>query len=77
VQFGESTDLDFDNPNWEKLANSFDWNYIFEDDSSKIYKQLEQTEKFNGPTLFVIPIDYSENEKLTSFLSSLEDNYDK
>ena len=45
--------------------------------SSKIYKQLEQTEKFNGPTLFVIPIDYSENEKLTSFLSSLEDNYDK
>ena len=77
VQFGESTDLDFDNPNWEKLANSFEWNYIFEDDSSKIQDKLKQTEELNGPTLFVIPIDYSENEKLTSFLSSLEDNYDK
>ncbi len=75
VQFGESTDLDFDNPDWEDLAKSFGWNYIFEDKSTKIYEKLKLTEKMIGPTLFVIPIDYSENEKLTNFLSSLEDDY--
>ena len=75
VQFGESTDLDFDNPDWEDLAKSFGWNYIFEDKSTKIYEKLKLTENMTGPTLFVIPIDYSENEKLTNFLSSLEDDY--
>ena len=75
AEFGKSTDLDFDNPDWEKLAKSFDWNYLFEDDSSNITTQLQKTNKLTGPTLFVIPIDYSENEKLTSFLSSLEESY--
>jgi len=76
AQFGKSTDLDFNNPNWEKLAKSFDWNYIFEDNSSKIMKSLEKTNNLKGPTLFVIPIDYSENGKLTKFLDDLEKNYD-
>ena len=76
AQFGKSTDLDFNNPNWEKLAKSFDWNYIFEDNSSKITKSLEKTNNLKGPTLFVIPIDYSENGKLTKFLDDLEKKYD-
>ena len=76
VQFGKSTNLDFDNPDWEKLARSFDWNYIYENDSTKIISSLERTNEFNGPTLFVIPIDYSENEKLTKFLDNLEKTYD-
>ena len=76
AEFGKSTDLDFDNPQWEKLAQSFNWNYIYENDSSKITKRLNETEGLKGPTLFVIPIDYSENEKLTDFLGSLEKTYD-
>ena len=76
AEFGKSTDLDFDNPQWEKLAQSFNWNYIYENDSSKITKRLNETESLKGPTLFVIPIDYSENEKLTDFLGSLEKTYD-
>ena len=76
AQFGKSTDLDFNNPNWEKLAKSFDWNYIFEDNSSKITRSLEKTNNLKGPTLFVIPIDYSENGKLTKFLDDLEKKYD-
>ena len=76
VQFGRSTELDFDNPDWEKLAKSFDWNYIYEDDSSNIFNKLEETNSFKGPTLFVIPIDYSENEKLTELLGTLEKSYD-
>ena len=76
AEFGKSTDLDFDNPQWEQLAQSFNWNYIYENDSSKITKRLNETEGLKGPTLFVIPIDYSENEKLTDFLGSLEKTYD-
>ena len=44
--------------------------------SSKITKSLEKTNNFKGPTLFVIPIDYSENGKLTKFLDDLEKKYD-
>lgn len=76
AQFGRSTELDFDNPDWEKLAKSFDWNYLYEDDSSKIFNKLQETNSLQGPTLFVIPIDYSENDKLTKFLENLEKSYD-
>ena len=76
AQFGRSTELDFDNPDWEKLAKSFDWNYLYEDDSSNIFNKLQETNSLQGPTLFVIPIDYSENEKLTKFLGTLEKSYD-
>ena len=76
AQFGKSTNLDFDNPDWQKLARSFDWNYIYENDSTKIISSLERTNDLDGPTLFVIPIDYSENEKLTKFLDNLEKTYD-
>jgi len=77
VQFGSSTDLDFDNPKWEELAKSFDWNYLYENDSKNIKIKLRETKKLIGPTLFVIPIDYSENKKLTDFLDSLEKSYDQ
>jgi hypothetical protein len=43
---------------------------------SKITKRLNETSDLKGPTLFVIPIDYSENEKLTNFLDTLEKTYD-
>ena len=76
AQFGQSTNLDFDNPDWEKLARSFNWNYIYENDSAKITSSLEKTNDLHGPTLFVIPIDYSENEKLTKFLDNLEKTHD-
>ena len=76
AQFGRSTELDFDNPDWEKLAKSFDWNYLYEDDSSNIFNKLQETNSLQGPTLFVIPIDYSEDEKLTKFLGTLEKSYD-
>ena len=76
AQFGKSTELDFDNPDWENLAKSFDWNYIYEDDSINITKRLNETSDLEGPTLFVIPIDYSENGKLTNFLETLEKTYD-
>ena len=67
-----NTDLDFTNPDWELLAKSFGWNYIFEDESSRLISALKKTKKLKGPTLFIIPIDYSENYKLTQKLNALE-----
>ena len=75
-QFGESTELDFDNPEWRKLAESFKWNYMYEDKSENLKKRLEETEGLKGPTLFVVPIDYSENQKLTNYLDTLEKTYE-
>jgi acetolactate synthase-1/2/3 large subunit len=72
VQFGENTDLDFTNPDWKLLAESFGWNYIFEDESSQLILTLKKIKKLKGPTLLIIPIDYSENLKLTQKLNDLE-----
>tara|TARA_B110000495_G_C22935498_1_gene547070 strand:- start:754 stop:1170 length:417 start_codon:yes stop_codon:yes gene_type:complete len=72
VQFGENTDLDFTNPDWKLLAKSFGWNYIFEDESSQLILTLKKIKKLKGPTLLIIPIDYSENLKLTQKLNDLE-----
>ena len=75
-QFGESTELYFDNPEWRKLAESFKWNYMYEDKIENLKKRLEETEGLKGPTLFVVPIDYSENQKLTNYLDTLEKTYE-
>jgi len=75
-QFGECTELDFNNPDWEKLAESFEWNFIYEDKSDNLSHRLKETKDLKGPTLFVIPVDYSENQKLTSYLDSLEKAYE-
>ena len=75
-QFGETTDLDFDNPKWSELANSFSWNYLYEDNSENLINRFKELNHLDGPTLFVVPIDYSENEKLTDFLKNLESSYD-
>ena len=75
-QFKEHTDLDFNNPDWKKLAESFGWNYIYEDKSENLAQSLQDTNDLNGPTLFVIPIDYAENQKLTNYLDILEKKYE-
>ena len=70
-QFGETSDLDFDNPNWDELSKSFGWNYFEESQSKNLKKTLKEIYKRKGPNLLLIPIDYSENYKLTQKLSKL------
>ena len=48
---------------------------IFVMNFCKYHHSLKKIKNLEGPTLFVIPIDYSENEKLTKFLDSLEKSY--
>lgn len=71
AHFGKHTDLSFTNPDWELLAKSFRWDYTFVDDSENLLSALEQAADHNGPSLIVVPIDYSENQKLTERLGEL------
>ena len=69
---GRHSDLAFDNPDWEKLADAFGmW-------GKKVTKvedlkpALEEAFKQSGPALIVVPIDYSENMKLTKRLGEID-----
>jgi acetolactate synthase-1/2/3 large subunit len=69
--FGRHTDLDFGNPDFVKLADSFGWNGFRCDNASDLRATLEASFEADGPSLVVIPIDYSENKKLTVRLGQI------
>ena len=70
-QFGKHTDLSFGNPDFVALANAFGWNGYRCEDSAKLQETLETSFRTEGPSLVVIPIDYSENNKLTQRMGEL------
>ncbi len=70
-QFGKHTDLAFGNPDFVKLAESFDWNGVRVDDSGKLHAALDAAFAADKPTLVVIPIDYRENAKLSERLGHI------
>ncbi len=70
-QFGRHTDLSFGNPDWLKLAESFGWNGHHVQNSCDLRPTLENAFTETGPSLIVVPIDYSENEKLTRRLGEI------
>lgn len=70
-QFGRHTELDFDNPDWMKLAAAFGWQGIYVDKSTELVAALEKTFQTPGPSLLVIPIDYRENNLLTERLGNI------
>ena len=70
-QFGRHTDLSFGNPDWEALAAAFAWDYRRIESSSDVHAGLEQAAAHQGPSLVVVPIDYTENQKLTERLGQL------
>ncbi len=70
--FGRHTDLSFGNPNWVQLAESFGWTGYRCEDSSELQGILEQSFNDNGPSLVSVPIDYTENQKLTERLGNIE-----
>ena len=70
-QFGKHTDLSFDNPDWMQLASAFNWSGHMLTQSSEIKNVLQQAFKEPGPSLIVVPIDYTENMKLTDRLGDI------
>ena len=69
--FGRHTDLAFGNPDFVMLAESFGWNGYRCENSSELRATLEASFEAEGPSLVVIPIDYSENRKLTTRLGNI------
>ncbi len=70
-QFGRHTDLSFGNPDWLKLAESFGWNGHRVEHSKDLQTVLSAAFEESGPSLVVVPIDYSENAKLTQRLGDI------
>ena len=70
-QFGYHTDLQFGNPDWLLLAQSFGWNGYKVNRSSELLSVLENAFSDEGPGLVVVPIDYSENLRLTQRLGEI------
>ncbi|MGD8515261.1 MAG: acetolactate synthase large subunit [Granulosicoccaceae bacterium] len=70
-QFGKHTDLAFDNPDWLMLADSFNWHGHIVRNSVDLPDTLNAAFEEEGPSLVVLPIDYSENMKLTERLGNI------
>ena len=70
--FGRHTDLEFGNPDWEKLADAFGWHGHYVHDAADLEAALENAFNESGPSLVVIPIDYRENALLTKKLGELQ-----
>ncbi|MDZ7748512.1 MAG: thiamine pyrophosphate-dependent enzyme [Halofilum sp. (in: g-proteobacteria)] len=66
--FGEHTELEFGNPDWLKLADSFGWQGQYVSNARDLRGALQNALDHKGPSLVVIPIDYSENAKLSKRL---------
>ena len=71
AHFGRHTNLSFTNPDWDKLAQAFGWDYQFVDDSSQLLDAVKQAADHRGPSLIVVPIDYAENKKLTERMGKM------
>lgn len=71
AHFGRHTDLSFGNPDWKMLAGAFNWDFQAIDDSSALLAGIERAAEYRGPSLIVVPIDYSENQKLTEQLGKM------
>ena len=70
-QFDRHTDLDFGNPEWLQLAQSFGWHGHRCENSADLQDTLRSAFAESGPSLVVIPIDYRENALLTKKLGEM------
>ncbi|MFQ5767529.1 MAG: acetolactate synthase large subunit, partial [Acidobacteriota bacterium] len=69
--FGRHVDLSFGNPDFVKLAESFGWRGYECRRSRDLRKTLEEAFAGQGPALVAIPIDYRENDLLTTRLGDI------
>ncbi|HEX9875382.1 MAG TPA: acetolactate synthase large subunit [Gammaproteobacteria bacterium] len=69
--FKRHTNLGFSNPDWLQLAGAFGWHGHVVSRSRDLKATLEGAFLEEGPSLIVVPIDYSENAKLTKRMGEL------
>jgi len=70
--FGRHTDLDFGNPDFVALAESFDCIGVRVERSAELSGALKAAFAADRPTVITLPIDYRENKKLTGRLGNIE-----
>ena len=70
-EFGHHTPLSFGNPDFVKLAESFDWLGLKVDNARDLGPAIERAFDADQPAIIAIPIDYRENERLTDQLRIL------
>ena len=69
---GRHSDLAFNNPDFDLLAKSFGmWSKVI-DGPGQIASALEEAFDQDGPALIAVPVDYTENQKLTKRLGEIE-----
>ncbi|MEL0323962.1 MAG: acetolactate synthase large subunit [Rhodospirillales bacterium] len=71
-QFDEHSDLKFTNPDFEKLAEAFGCYGKVVRKTEDLPSILEEAFAQEGPAIVAVPIDYSENLKLTKRLGAIE-----
>ena len=69
--FGRHTDLSFTNPDWVKLAESFNWRGVRVENSRDLRGALDDALAADVPSLITIPIDYRENALLSERLGHI------
>ena len=73
-QFGRHTDLRFNNPDFVKLAESFDCVGLRVERSCDLKPALEKAFAADRPVVLALPIDYRENVKLSDRLGNIQCN---
>jgi acetolactate synthase-1/2/3 large subunit len=71
-EFDRHTALSFGNPDWLKLADAFGWTGTSVERAEDLQAALSEALDTPGPSLVVIPIDYSENALLSERLGAIE-----
>lgn len=69
--FGRRSDLSFNNPDFVRLAESFDCRGMRVESSADVVPALCDAFASDRPVVISIPIDYSENLKLSARLGKL------
>jgi len=71
-QFGRHTNLRFNNPDFVKLAESFDCIGLRVENSADLKPMLERSFNYEKPVILTVPVDYRENILLTKRLGPIQ-----
>jgi acetolactate synthase-1/2/3 large subunit len=71
ASYGKWSHISFGNPDWRKLADAFGLEGFLVKKASDLPKMLAQAFACGRPALVAVPIDYSENMKLTAALKQI------
>ena len=71
-QFGKHTDLQFDNPDFVKLAEAFGCVGMRVENAPDLKPALEKAFTYDVPVIMTVPIDYRENAILSERLGHIQ-----